>query len=246
VQGRRSRIGYTPPVALRSKVVRPVMVLVTLCAVFQAGCGGGGGGGGTGSGSGAVVSCDIVQAGIHYCEEAPGSGTNTGCPTGMTGFTPGTGCSHDGVVGTCKGGPYTYYLYDATAASALASICPGGSISSGGASGAGGASAGSSGGIGAGGSGGSSSSDSKVACYIPQHGSFSSTNCTAGYYTAGDCQTQGGTAYTTCPQSTGFSGCCNFTGSQAAFYGTEVCYYDYPTSDSAICASDSGTWSLTP
>jgi hypothetical protein len=80
----------------------------------------------SGSSAQGIVSCDIVQAGLHYCEEAPGSGSNTGCPANTAGFTPGHGCPKDGVAGTCKQGAYTFYIYDnATAASELMSLCGG-------------------------------------------------------------------------------------------------------------------------
>jgi hypothetical protein len=83
--------------------------------------------GACGGGGDSVVSCDIVQGGLHYCEEVSGSGSpgNTGCPM-MPGFTPGTGCSHDGVTGMCMQGPYTFYVYGSpTAAQALARACSG-------------------------------------------------------------------------------------------------------------------------
>ncbi len=107
-------------------------VVSLLCGVAFAlavGCGGGDDNSSKGAtSSGSVVSCDIQQLGMHYCEEAPGSpGTNTGCPTMMAGFTPGTGCSRTGVTGTCTEGVYKFFLYTAgVAASVIASICPSG------------------------------------------------------------------------------------------------------------------------
>jgi hypothetical protein len=80
--------------------------------------------------SAGVVSCDIQQTGLHYCEEAHGSSpTSSGCPTMMAGFLPGTGCSRTGLTGTCSANGYEFFLYTMGAsASALASICPGGTF----------------------------------------------------------------------------------------------------------------------
>jgi hypothetical protein len=86
--------------------------------------------GSSNGGGGGVVSCDVVQAGLHYCEEAPGTNAaSAGCPANTVGFTPGTGCSRDGLTGTCASGPYTFYIYgSATAGSTLAGICQGGTF----------------------------------------------------------------------------------------------------------------------
>jgi len=153
-----------------------VLALATLCAVSTVGCGGGdddsgsskGGSGGTsggtsgggsgGTSSGNKVSCDIVESGLHYCEEVTESGTaQTGCPM-MTGFTQGTGCSMDGVTGTCTSGIYTLYAYDNdTAQALLSSLCATGSGGSGG-----GSSSGSGGSSSA--SGGTSGTSSMATC----------------------------------------------------------------------------------
>ncbi len=109
-------------------------VVSSLCVVAFAvavGCGGGDDSSNKGAASsGSVVSCDIMQLGMHYCEEAPGSpGTNTGCPTMMAGVTPGSGCSRAGVTGTCTEGVYKFFLYTSgVAASAIAGICPSGTF----------------------------------------------------------------------------------------------------------------------
>src|SRR5262245_51914874 len=112
--------------------VRLVTITIWL-ASFAMACGGGDDD--ASSSGGAVVSCDIEQAGLHYCEEAPGSGADTGCPSNMPGFTPGSGCSKSGVTGSCKQGAYRFYLYTSGASSsALATFCPdgGGTAGSGG------------------------------------------------------------------------------------------------------------------
>jgi hypothetical protein len=74
--------------------------------------------------SGGVVSCDIVQGGLHYCEEVQvAAGSNTGCPS-MPGFTPGTGCSRSGVAGTCSADGYTFVFYGGAAVeSVISSLC---------------------------------------------------------------------------------------------------------------------------
>jgi hypothetical protein len=115
---------------LRAVPLRKIVSFLSVASFAGiAGCGGDSSSKG-GSSSAGVVSCDIYQLGMHYCEEAPGSpGTNTGCPTMMTGFTPGAGCSRTGVVGTCKQSSYEFFLYTAgVATSTLASICPGGTF----------------------------------------------------------------------------------------------------------------------
>lgn len=78
-----------------------------------------------------VVSCDIVEGGLHYCKEAASSSdVDTGCPDDVDGYTPGTGCSREDVAGTCTEGPYSFYLYEgsSTASDVLSSICPGGGL----------------------------------------------------------------------------------------------------------------------
>lgn len=75
-----------------------------------------------------VVSCDIDQNGLHYCEEVQTSTSATvaGCPTDTVGVTPGTGCARDGIAGNCSANGYTIYFYDGEqVASAVASICQG-------------------------------------------------------------------------------------------------------------------------
>lgn len=133
-------------------------------ALFGQGCGGGDDDDSTG-GSG-VVSCDIVQGSVHYCEEAPGTTSgNTGCPTSSAGFTPGHGCSHDGVAATCKQGPYTFYLYGSSAESAalVQGICPNGTATgAGGTSGTGGTS----GSGGSSGASGGTSGNPPAACEV--------------------------------------------------------------------------------
>jgi hypothetical protein len=115
---------------MKAKALLGVIAGLNLAAFLGAvGCGGDSSNAGGGTGVG-VVSCDILQLGLHYCEEAPGSpGANTGCPTMMTGFTPGTGCSRAGLSATCTSGNYTFFLYTTgVAASTLAGICPGGTF----------------------------------------------------------------------------------------------------------------------
>ena len=87
-----------------------------------------GGGNNSGSAGGGVVSCDIIQGGLHYCEEAPGSpSSNSGCPTMMAGFTPGTGCSRDNLAGSCQESPYEIFFYGSgQIASEVAAVCPSG------------------------------------------------------------------------------------------------------------------------
>lgn len=90
--------------------------------------------GGTPSGSG-VVSCDIRQSGLHWCQEVRGGGSgsgDTGCPKNMTGYTPGTGCSREDVAGTCSlegEAAYEVFFYGSGAIeSAAAAICPNGTF----------------------------------------------------------------------------------------------------------------------
>jgi len=108
---------------------RAVSLLSVVSFTGAVGCGGDSPDNGSSS-SLSVVSCDIYQLGMHYCEEAPGKpGTNTGCPTMMTGVTPGAGCSRSGVTGTCSAQGYKFFLYSTgVGAAALASICPGGTF----------------------------------------------------------------------------------------------------------------------
>src|SRR4051812_6688117 len=84
-------------------------------------------------GSSGVVSCDVEQAGLHYCEEYHGAAaSDTGCPAMMDGFTPGSGCSRTGVAGTCSEGRYQIYVYGSgVEASAVAAACPSGTFSAG-------------------------------------------------------------------------------------------------------------------
>jgi len=123
---------------LRSRL----LLTITIVAAAGSSCGGGGG-------SGNVVSCDIQQAGLHYCEEARGStGSDTGCPQNMAGYTPGTGCSRTGVTGTCKSGVYEVFFYDpGIVAATVASVCPAGGFMPG-----------------AGGSGGTGGSSGQATC----------------------------------------------------------------------------------
>lgn len=86
------------------------------------------------SGSG-VVSCDIRQAGLHWCQEVRGGGngsTDTGCPKDMAGFTPGTGCSRDDLAGTCsidgQAGYEVFFYGTGAIESAAATICPNGTF----------------------------------------------------------------------------------------------------------------------
>ena len=212
------------------------LTVAALCSGFLIGCSSGD----DDSSSGALVSCDIVQAGLHYCEEAPGSGTNTGCPANMAGFTPGTGCPKEGVAASCKSGPYTFYIYDnATAASELASLCPQGS-------GAGGSGAG---GSGAGGStGGTSSDGAKVTCYIPRYQTLQQGVCNGAYYTAAQCADQNGMVVPTCPENAELNGCCMWAEADYARLGTLQCFYNYPDqgSPTTACSTYNGTWSATP
>jgi hypothetical protein len=124
----------------------------------------------TGSSSAAgVVSCDIQQSGLHYCEEARGSSaTSSGCPAMMAGFVPGTGCSRTGLSGTCSANGYDFFLYTSGAsASALAGICPGGTFQP--VNGDGGVNVG---------TGGSTSSTTAGSCVALQACCNSSTNAT--------------------------------------------------------------------
>lgn len=99
-----------------------------LISLAIAGCTGGASS--KGSQSDGVVSCDINQSGLHYCEEIHGpTATNSGCPLGVAGVTPGSGCSRSGIIGSCTMDSYSLYFYEtdtydaSVLASATASIC---------------------------------------------------------------------------------------------------------------------------
>jgi hypothetical protein len=103
------------------KTLAPIAAAVL---TLLASCGGGA--------SSSVVSCDVQQGGLHYCEEfhGPTSGS-TGCPN-MAGFTPGSGCSRADLAGTCATASYEVFFYGgAPVASAVSSVCPGGTFMAG-------------------------------------------------------------------------------------------------------------------
>jgi hypothetical protein len=106
-------------------------VTVTVAvALVAASCGDDDSGSGASAGK---VSCDIQQAGLHFCEEFSGAaGGDTGCPKNMAGFKPGTGCSRSGVTGSCKVNAYEAFFYDSgLVPGAVASVCPGGTYKAG-------------------------------------------------------------------------------------------------------------------